>query len=183
VVRTGGQQNVTGGRDISVVRVGQDSLPRPLVASSQFDESTITLSPDGKWLAYESTETGASEVYLVPFPNVDGGKWQVSTTGGRAPLWARNARELFYVNAARELVVVPVTFGGPAPAFGARAPLFRLRDDLYLADLERYTPFDISPDGRRFIMARRVAVQEAQVVPIVVTENWFDELRRVVGGR
>jgi serine/threonine-protein kinase len=181
LLRTGGQTNVPGGRDISVMRPGEDTVQRPLVASPQYDESTITLSPDGRLLAYESDETGRSEVYLRPFPNADAGKWQVSTDGGRAPLWAKNGRELFYVNAAREMIVVPVTFGASAPQFGQRTQLFRMREELYLAEIERYTPFDISLDGRRFIMARRVAVSEGQEAPLVVTENWFEELRRIVG--
>ena len=182
VIRLGGTMSVSGGRDIFALRIGQDSVPRKLIASDAFDEAAIALSPDGRWLAYESNETGRTEVYFRPFPNVDGGKWQVSADGGRAPLWARNSREIFYVNAAREMIVKSVT-PGPTPDLGPPRRLFQMRSELYLADLERYTPFDISPDGLRFIMARRVAANAGSVAPISVTENWFEELKRIVGGR
>jgi serine/threonine protein kinase/Tol biopolymer transport system component len=179
VVRTGGTEGVSGGRDISIMQIGVDSEPRPLIASPQFDESSIALSPDGRWIAYESNETGRSEVYIRPFPRADAGKAQVSTDGGRAPLWAKNGRELFYVNAAREMTAVAVGAASTEPSLGERRRLFRMRDELYLTDLERYTPFDISNDGQRFLMARRVAFREGQVAPLVVTENWFVELRRL----
>lgn len=182
VLRAGGVIGIVGGRDIMVVEPGKDSVPRPLIASAQFDESGIALSPDGHWIAYESNETGRTEVYIRPFPDANGGKWQVSTDGGRAPLWARNSRELFFVNGAREMVAAPIG-PGVQPQIGARKTLFKLRDEIYLANQENYTPFDISPDGQRFIMARAVKSTTAKFAPLVVTENWFEELRRRVAKR
>jgi eukaryotic-like serine/threonine-protein kinase len=176
LLRTGGTVNQVGGRDIMAMRIGHDSVPQPVVASPDFDEAAIALSPDGRWIAYESNETGRTEVYIRPFPDTDAGKWQVSIDGGQAPLWAPNGRELFYVTRARDMISVPVG-AGSTPALGGRELLFRLRSDLYLTDLERYTPFDISPDGRRFIMARRVQVEARHFAPLIVTENWFPELR------
>jgi dipeptidyl aminopeptidase/acylaminoacyl peptidase len=177
VIRAGGAQNLLGARDIVGMQLGVDTAPRPLVASPTFDESGIAISPDGRWLAYESTETGHSEVFIKPFPNTDGGKWQVSTDGGRAPLWARNGREIFFVNGARDMIAVPITTGA-SPVLGTREKLFHLSDDIYLENQENYTPFDISPDGMRFIMARRARTTGNQVAPLVVVENWFAELRR-----
>ena len=182
VFRAGGTLGVVGNRDIMVVQPAGDSVPKPLVASPQFDEKAIALSPDGRWLAYESNETGREEIYVRPFPNADGGKWQLSTDGGRAPLWARSGRELFYVNAAREIVVAPVATG-PAPQIGVRRVLFKMREELYLANQENYTPFDISSDGQRFMMARKVRAAEAKFTPLIVTENWFEELRQRVAKR
>ena len=183
VIRSGGTLSVAGGRDIYAVRIGQDSAPRKLIASDAFDEAAIALSPDGRWLAHESNETaGSTEVYIRTFPNVEGGKWQVSSGGGRAPLWARNSRELFYVNAVREMIAKSVT-AGTTPELGQPRLLFKMRPELYLVDLERYTPFDITPDGQRFIMARRVAANAGTVAPLSVTENWFEDLKRIVGGR
>jgi Tol biopolymer transport system component len=182
VIRVGGTMSVSGGRDIYIQRRAQDSVPRPLIASEQFDEAAIAISPDGRWIAYESNETGRTEVYIRPFPDAMGGKWQVSADGGRAPLWAKNSRELFYVNAARDMMVKSVT-PGPIPALGLPRRLFHLRPELYLVDLERYTPFDISDDGQRFIMARRVAATAGQSAPLQVTENWFTELKRIVRPR
>jgi serine/threonine-protein kinase len=181
IIRTGGSVNLAGNRDISVVQAGVDTVPKPLVATPDFDESAIALSPDGKWLAYESNESGPTNVFIRPFPNTLGGRWQVSTSGGRAPLWARNGRELFYVNESRDMVVVPVA-PGTSPGLGLRKVLFHLRDDIYLSNPENYTPYDASPDGR-FLMAKRLHATAAQIAPLVVTENWFQELRQRVAKR
>lgn len=70
-----------------------DSVTYPL-AAEPYDEKAAALSPDGRWLAYESTETGRDEVYIRPFPNVTDGKWQVSTQGAINPRWARSGREI-----------------------------------------------------------------------------------------
>ena len=178
--RTGGAVNAAGARDISAMRVGTDSVPRPLLASPTADESAIALSPDGRWIAYQSTETGHAEVYVRPFPNVDAGKWQVSTAGGTAPLWARSGRELFFVNSNREMVAVPVTVAGASLQLGERKTLFRLRDEYYLTEQENYTPFDISPDGQRFLMARQVRAAERERGTLLFVDNWFEELRQKV---
>jgi hypothetical protein len=177
LIRTGGTQNQLGARDIFGIQLDTDTTLRPLVASSTFDESAMALSPDGRWLAYESTETMPPEVFIRPFPNTEGGRWQVSIGGGRAPLWTRDGKELFFVNADRDMMVVSIATGA-SPSPGTPKLLFHLRDDLYLENQENYTPFDISPDGRRFLMARRVqAAAAAKVLPLVVVENWFEELR------
>jgi serine/threonine-protein kinase len=176
VLRTGGITG-GGGRDISIARLGVDTAPRPLI-STPFDEEAIALSPDGKWIAYESDETGRTEVFIRPFPNTDAGKQQVSTNGGGSPLWSRNGRELFYVNGARSMVAVAVGAGDKLQ-IGEGKTLFHLRDDYYLHKSEYYTPFDISPDGRRFIMARQRVSTGAgvQAQPLVMVTNWFEELK------
>jgi Tol biopolymer transport system component len=179
VVRTGGTTGQVGGRDIWAIRPGVDSVPRAVVSTPAFDEAAIALSPDGRWLAYESNETGRVEVYVRPFPNTDAGKWQVSTAGGVAPLWARNGRELFFVNGNREMVVIAVPDGSTFRP-GAERVLFRMGDDLYLNQHENYTPFDISLDGSRFLMARRVQAAVTHVAPLIVVENWFTELRALL---
>ncbi len=181
VARGGGQISVVGGRNIGVMRLGVDTALVPLVATS-FDESELALSPDARWLAYVSDETGRPEVFIRPFPDAETAKYQVSTGGGVAPLWARNGRELFYITPQREMVVVPIA-PGPALALGARRVLFRLDPDLYLLEREFYTPFDISPDGRRFLLARRIVGDSPTVSPLLVTLNWFEELRRQLGDR
>jgi tRNA A-37 threonylcarbamoyl transferase component Bud32 len=177
VVRISGSVLWPTGRDIYARRLGVDTALRPLIATKA-EESEIALSPDDRWLAYVSDETGSPEVYLRPFPNVAAARYQVSSTYGVAPLWARNGRELFYVNQNREMVVVPVT-STPTLRLGAPRVLFRLAKELHLSRKEFYTPYDISPDGRRFIMARRIDPGLGDDAPLIVTENWFTELKRV----
>jgi serine/threonine-protein kinase len=179
VFRRGGAQAASGGRNISGIRPGVDSTPVPLVAKPDVDESAAALSPDGKWLAYVSNETGRDEIYVRPFPATDSGKWQVSTNGGQAPLWAHSGRELFFVDGERNMVVAPVQ-GGAALQVGARRILFNLGDDLYLTDSEHYTPFDLSPDDQRFIMARVVRRAADRERTFVLVENWFEELKAKV---
>ncbi|MHB0961812.1 MAG: protein kinase domain-containing protein [Gemmatimonadaceae bacterium] len=181
VFRSGGGVG-PGGRDIMIETLGADSTPKPLIASREFDESGIAISPDGRWIAYEGDEAGRSEIFVRPFPDVDAGKFQVSSGGGRSALWSRNGRELFFVNAAREIVIVTVA---PGAAFKSGEPktLFKLPAEYYLDDPNNYTPFDISPDGQRFLMARLVQATDARNTPLVVTENWFTELKRIVNKR
>jgi hypothetical protein len=185
LARAGGTVNVSGGRDIGAMRLGTDTALTPIV-HTPFDESEIALSPDGRWLAYVSDETGRPEVFIRPFPATDSAKYQISTTGGVAPLWARSGRELFFVNADRDMMGVPLV-PGTAPRRVEPHVLFHLDDDLYLTDREYYTPFDVSPDGQRFIMARRVrsTAEQAPVPdsPLIVTQNWLTELGRLLHGR
>ena len=82
--------------DIAMIAPGKSDHPTPLMHTS-FGESNGEVSPNGRWIAYQSDESGRAEVYLRPFPDVEAGRWQVSTNGGERPLWARNGRELFYV--------------------------------------------------------------------------------------
>jgi Tol biopolymer transport system component len=162
------------GRDIIGYRRG-DTTAVLLVASAAFDENAFRLSPDGRWIAYESDETGRREVYVRPFPNTGGGKWQASTDGGYAPLWAPSGRELFFVDAQRRMTVVPFT-PGPEPRFGERRVLFALTPETYLAENDYYTPYHISPEGRRFVMARRIDADRTAAEPLIVVDNWFTEL-------
>jgi eukaryotic-like serine/threonine-protein kinase len=173
--RTGGTVGQVGGRDIVGIRPGVDSTPAPVVVSP-YDEEAIAISPDGRWLAYESNETGKTEVYLRPFPNANSGKWQISNGGGVAPLWAKTGRELFYVSEGRDMMVATIA-SGAQPVVGTPRVLFHLHDDLYMTPTEFYTPFDVAADGR-FIMGRSQTKPVAFDAPLVVVDNWFEELRQ-----
>jgi serine/threonine-protein kinase len=182
VARGGGQLALVGGRDIVAMRLGLDTVPAPLVAT-RFDESELALSPDSRWIAYVSDETGRPEVYLRPFPDAASAKHQVTAAGGVAPVWSRNGREIFYITPQRDMVAVPVAMSPDGPALGTPHVLFRLDSEIYLAEREYYAPFDVSPDGRRFLMARRVSAEKEETASLFVTLNWFEELRRQVGNR
>jgi len=127
------------------------------------------------WLAYVSDETGTPEVYIRPFPNVDDGRWLVSTSGGTEPLWARNGRELFYKNGAQDLVAVQV-LPGEAFTMGEHQTLFSAR--AYLSDVYHQL-YDVSPDGRRFVMIRAPGGGDDDL-ELIVVENFFEELKAKV---
>jgi Tol biopolymer transport system component len=151
VARSGGTLTVPGGRDVWALRPGTDTVPAPLIVTG-FDEKAIGLSPDGRWLSYESDETGRNEVYVRPFPNVEDGKWQVSTGGGVMPVWGRTGRELFYVDADNQMVAARIQ---PGPDFVVA---------------ER-TVYDVTPDDRQFVMLRGVNL-EVTAPELILVENW-----------
>ena len=161
--------------DIYAVRPEGDSAAIALVATGSREYSP-TLSPDGRWLAYVSDESGRNEVYVRPFPDASsGGLWSVSTDGGYGPVWAHSGRELFYRNAADELVAVQVT-GDPTFAPGRQEVLFPMDGYLQGSDHPQY---DVSPDGRGFVMLR-IVEEETTRDQLILVDNWFEELREVV---
>jgi serine/threonine protein kinase len=174
VLRGGAASAAAGGRDITGYRPGIDSAPVPVLATP-FDEEAIALSPDGRWLAYQSDETGRTEVFVRPFPKTDAGKWQVSNGGGTAPLWARNGKELYYLSGGQNMMAVSVTAGATLQ-LGEPHVLFHVPDDLVSVQSAYYTPWDVAADGR-FIMARLVGATGASETPLIVVENWFEELK------
>jgi hypothetical protein len=160
--------------DILAAQLGVDTVARRMVATG-FDEAGASLSPDSRWLAYVSDEQGGHEVFVRPFPGVNGGKWQLSSEGGTAPVWAHNGRELFFVSRGRMNVVAI----RPGPPFSAEAPrvLFTIPARVRAGSLGRGT-FAISPDDRRFLMVRdNDWGVMAGTTTLVVVENFFEELR------
>ena len=162
--------------DILAAHPGVDSVAREIVATG-YDESGAVLSPDSRWLAYVSNEQGKNEVFVRPFPDVSGGKWQVSSGGASAPLWAHNGRELFYV-AKGTMNAVTIH---PGPPFSAEPPrvLFAIPDGVRAVSLVRVRgTFAISPDDQRFLMVRDNSWAEMAGTPtLVVVQSFFDELR------
>jgi hypothetical protein len=166
-----------GGRDIFGIRLGVDSVPVPVVVT-RYDEMAIELSPDGHWLAYQSDETGRREVFVRPFPNTADSKWQVSNGGGTAPLWARNGHELFYLRGDSTMMAVNVTTT-PTFAPGEARVLFHLPGTLFQLSTDWYTPWDVAADGR-FIMARMVGTPDRQASPLIVVDNWLEEVKQIM---
>ncbi len=161
--------------DIGIVSLETEGGVTPLLETT-FGERNGEVSPDGRWLAYESDESGQPEIYVRPFPNLDGGLWQVSTGGGTQPAWARTGRELFY-RSGDALMAAPVqTAGGFVP--GNASVVFEGQ----YAEGFGGRAYDISPNGQRFLMVKEVATdpQDAALNRFIVVENWFEELRQRV---
>jgi serine/threonine-protein kinase len=151
--------------------------PEQLLKTS-FSDVTPVFSPDGRWLAYVSNESGKNEVYVRTFPpqsSGQGGKWQVSTGGGTMPRWSRSGHELFYQSGGQIL-----------------AATYTVRNDIFVADNPRVwiaklggTAWDLAPDGKRLAVltpvdSTEVPKPEHEVVFIL---NFFDELRRAPAGK
>jgi serine/threonine-protein kinase len=159
-----------------IVRVGlsADAKPEPLVAT-KFDELESSLSPDGRWLAYVSDETGRFEIYVRDLsPN--GARWQLSTLGGEEPHWSADGRELYYRNGT---MLMMVSVAGketlePKTPVVLFTGLHDLRSDTGLS-------YDVDSKGRGFLMVR--LSEENTTSSIIVILNWFDELRRLMAGR
>jgi eukaryotic-like serine/threonine-protein kinase len=158
-----------GTSDILGLKTGDTTLV-PLVASPAV-ELFPAISPDGRWLAYASNESGTMEVYVRPFPETASAKWQVSTAGGSEPAWSSTGRELLYINGKTEMVSAEIPPGGTF-SVGRQRTLFSA------AQLSRPGPvpsFALSPDDKRFLMVREG--ETAQQSELIVAENWVEQLR------
>jgi serine/threonine-protein kinase len=160
-----------GSRRVLLVQNGVDTVPRVLL-QSRFDQFAMTVSPDGRWLAYVSNESGFSEVYVRPFPNVDSARFVISVGGGMEPMWRRDGSELFFRNSRGEMFAVPVTTGR---SFTHSTPrlLFSVTG---LALQEYYRSYDVHPDGKRFLMLTAGGVDATELNVIF---NWRVELERL----
>jgi hypothetical protein len=158
---------------------------KPLMLDSN-NQAQPTVSPGGRWIAYTSNRTGQYEVWVRPFPDVEsGGLWQVSTNGGDSPLWSPDGSELFYRKNG-EVFAVPIE---TEPTFSPGIPttLFRgtyVSSSFILGTLE-LTPWDIHPDGERFLMIKEAETREGDSTQgrsrkINVVLNWFEELKERV---
>jgi len=159
------------GFDIWVLPMEGERRPRPFL-QTPFTESSPRFSPDGRWLAYVSNESGRYQVYVQPYPG-PGGKWQISTEGGVEPLWARNGRELFYRHGDQMMAVGVST----QPTFTAGSPRL-LFEGPYEPTPLTLANFDVSPDGQQFLMMK--SEQESAPTQLHVVLNWFEELKRRV---
>ena len=160
--------------EIGVVAVEGDRTME-LVLDTEFLERQPAISPDGRWMAYFSNESGQNEVYVRPFPNVDDGKWQVSGSGGREPVWSPDGRELFFVDGPDFLVAQVET----EPTFSSTTPeVVFARGDFTLTQAREH---DISPDGEQFLFIQESGVQAVREVGgLILVQNWFTELERLV---
>jgi len=158
-----------GNGDIYGLHEGDSTLTPLLTTPAR--EGSPALSPDGKWLAYVSDESGKPEVYVRPFPEVGSAKWQVSLSGGFTPVWAHSGKELFYLDDARALIAVTIQ-PGPTFTFSGQRVLFSASAYSFVGG---YPTFDVAPDDRRFVMIRSVA--PSAETELVLIQNWAEELK------
>ncbi len=168
VART--DNGTAGNGDIIGIRVGKDTVEAPL-AATPFTELHPALSPDSRWLAYTSNESGLNEVYVRPFPNTAGGRWQISRGGGAQPRWSRDGRELFFLRDT-DLMAARVSARTGFEVESVER-LFSVRD--FRQDQFHQT-YDVSPDGRFLFMVGRRALVEAGPPRIAWVEGWLDDL-------
>ncbi len=155
---------------ISAFRLGDSTTTSIVSAPTNAVTRLPSLSPDSRWIAYTSNESGRMEVYVTQFSG-RGGKWQISTNGGDQPLWSKSGREIFYRDAANVIAARVVT--SPTFAVTSRAVLF---EDVYLR--ANTSNWDVMPGDQQFVMLK--AADEA--AQLVVVTNWTAEVRRRLQG-
>jgi len=166
--------------DVSMLALDGPPQSKPIV-QTPFSEYGAQISPDGRWMAYQSNESGQFQIYVRPFPNVDSGRWQVSTSGGTRARWARDGRELFYLDGDGTLTSVAVRADGAT--FSASNPT-KVFEKKYYAGFN-LGAYDVSTDGQRFLMIKddRPADQAAASANLVVVLNWIEELKARTAAR
>ncbi|HKV03999.1 MAG TPA: protein kinase [Candidatus Acidoferrales bacterium] len=169
------EANPTTGNDIWVLSMG-DRKAQPFLRT-RFNESVPQFSPNGRWMAYISDESGRFEIYVQPYPG-PGGKWQISTDGGTEPMWNPNGRELFY-RSGNKMMAVDIT---SEPIFAAGKPRM-LFEGQYEPTPLTVPNYAVSSDGQRFLMLKPVEQEQAAPTQINVVLNWTEELKRLVPTR
>ena len=170
-------ESPTTANDVMAIELDATRRVTPLV-QSPFTERNGIISPDGRWLAYEANDSGPFEVYVRPFPEVNSGRWLVSTAGGTRPIWVRSGQELIYVSPTGALMGVGVARG---PSWAATTPTLVVKEG-YFTNLNWWgRSYDISPDGQRFLMIKEGGIDgTAAPSSIIVVQHWVEELRRLV---
>ena len=169
--------NSTTNEDVMEVEAGGEHRVRPLV-QSPFGERNGVVSSDGRWLAYEGLDSARPEIYVRPYPDVDSGRWQVSSTGGTRPLWSRDSRELFFVGSTSAIMRVGIESG---TSWSATTPTMIIKEG-YVTQPQGNPGrnYDISPDGQRFLLVKPSAERDTAPPALMVVQNWGEELKRLV---
>ena len=178
VFRTGSPE------DLHVLSLNGDHAVRPLLETPAA-ELNADISPDGQWIAYDSDQSGELEVYVRPFPDVGGDRWQVSVGGGTRPVWARTGSELFYWATGGGMMAVPVhlarRFEPGRATMLFDGPYFIGEIDVLASRARTFgRTFDVAPDGQRFLMVKEAGDDTSRLAQIIVVENWTEELKRLV---
>jgi Tol biopolymer transport system component len=157
--------------DLWMLPLTAERVPTPILRT-RFTESSPRLSPDSRWMAYRSDESGRGEVYVTSFPN-PGGKVLISTDGGTAPVWSHDGRELYYRNGDK-MMAVPMA-SGPTLTPGSPRLVFEGHYQISDAGVAGY---DVAADGRFLMVEAKSQEQSAARINIVL--HWFDELTHSV---
>jgi hypothetical protein len=155
--------------------VNEQRTIRPL-AKTSYKEASAVFSPDGRWIAYASDETGRFEIYAQAFPG-PGGKAQISVNGGVEPVWPKSGRELFFRDGDK-MMSVSIDAAGAAITAGTPKVLFQGRF-VPSSSVDRW--YDVSPDGQRFLMLRAEAGRTSATLTVV--QEWGSELKRIVAAK
>jgi Tol biopolymer transport system component len=164
------------GLDIGVVPIDGAHTAR-LVIRGPSHEGRPSVSPDGRWIAYESNLTGRPEIYVQPFPDLQS-RWQISTEGGLSPIWSATGKEVFY-RRQHAVLSVPVETRGDTFRYGNSTVLF---EHSYVEEDDQRTgrSYAVSPDGQRFLMMRETARPGREIILI---RNWASEIERRISSQ
>ena len=160
--------------DLWLMPLAGEGKPAPFSAT-QFDEWSARFSPDSRWLAFASTESGAPEVYVAPVQE-PGNRKRISIGGGTTPRWRRDGRELFYASADNRAIMAVSIAPGASLAAGLPTRLFSIGAGPAARDRARNTAYDVSADGQRFLVS--VPAGEPSTSRVTVVLNWIAGLRR-----
>jgi Tol biopolymer transport system component len=158
-------------RNVGLLDLMGDRQLKPLIEPG-FIKDLPAVSPDGRWITYQSNETGRNEIYVRPFPAIDR-RWTISTNGGERAVWSRDGSELFYIEPPGRLMAVSIE---PGAEFSAGRPQL-LFEGQFAAPGGR--AYDVAPDGR-FLMMKTVSESESPTASLIVVQNWLEELKRLV---
>jgi len=167
--------------DLMEMELGGEHRVTPLL-HTRFSEKNGTISPDGRWFAYEADDSGHNEIYVRPYPDLESGVESavaiVSTAGGTKPIWTRGGRELIYAAPTGALMRVEVSSG---PTWSATTPVVAVKEGYVTNPAWWGRSYDVTEDGERFLMIKEgVPEGGAQPTSFVVVQNWFEELNRLV---
>jgi serine/threonine-protein kinase len=166
------------GRDIHVLIMDDERSAMPLIVA-QSNQDVSDVSPDGRWIAYESIESGEDTIFVRPFPDVESGRWQVSSGNSNTPIWSPVGDELFFL-ALQGLRIMSVQIE-TNPSFSASPAQMILEGNFLIRSGSNKHTYDVSADGERFLLIKPGGSEAgAPAQPqIIVVQNWFEEINRL----
>ncbi len=159
---------------ISLLSLAGKDGPEPLLEVQAANVRDGQVSPDGRWIAYNSTESGRNEIYISSFPKA-AGKLQVSVAGGLNPRWRQDSKELYYL-AETTLTAVELKDKGGSPHVGSIRPLFEVPQTRFLTATLGLSTYNVTADGNRFVMDS--VLTEESAAPLNLVTNWTSELKK-----